>query len=162
MKPIRSFLFVPANRETMIEKAANSGADVFILDLEDSVPSDEKQAARLLAASKIEGLAIRGLRVWVRVNKSAHLYDLEDLLAVVKPGLEGIFISKPWGPEDVHTASSMVAEAESRNNLEVGAVGLIPILETARAMQLCFEIAQIPRVVGLVGATAKKRTSPGR
>ncbi|PFW73773.1 CoA ester lyase, partial [Bacillus sp. AFS075960] len=38
MKPIRSFLFVPGNKPTWIEKSIQSGADALILDLEDSVP----------------------------------------------------------------------------------------------------------------------------
>lgn len=155
MKPIRSFLFVPGNKESMLDKASNAGADALILDLEDSVPPDEKLAARELVARKIPELIEKGQRIWVRVNRTAHVYDLEDILAVVKPGVEGIYISKPWGPEDVHMASCMIAEAESRKNMEIGTVGLIPLLETARSMQLCFEIAEIPRVTGIVGATAK-------
>ncbi len=159
MKPIRSFLFVPGNRESMLDKAAAAGADALIVDLEDSVPAGEKASARQLVAGKIAELAGKGQRVWVRINRSAHLYDLDDLLAVVRTGLEGIFISKPNGPEDVHTASSMIAEAESRNDLEIGSVGLIPLLETARSMQLCFEIAEIPRVVAIVGAAARNGDS---
>ena len=155
MKPIRSFLFVPGNKASMLDKAANAGADALILDLEDSVPHDEKQAARALVAGKIPDLAAAGQRVWVRVNRSAHIYDLDDILAVVQPGLEGIYISKPGGPEDVHMASCMIAEAETRANLPFGSVGLIPLLETARSMQLCYEIALMPRVIGIVGATAK-------
>lgn len=155
MKPTRSFLFVPGNREAMLDKAARAGADALILDLEDSVPPAEKEAARALVAGRIAGLAAEGQRVWVRVNRSPHLHDFEDILAVVRPGLEGVVVSKPGGPEDVHTASSMVAEAEHRAGLPIGSVGLIPILETARSMQLCHEIAQIPRVTGLVGVTAR-------
>lgn len=52
-------------------------------------------------------------------------------------------------------ASCMIAEAEARQNMEIGTIGLIPLLETARSMQLCYEIAEIPRVTGIVGATAK-------
>ncbi|RQP04148.1 MAG: CoA ester lyase [Paracoccus sp. BP8] len=155
MKPIRSFLFVPGNKESMLDKAANAGADALILDLEDSVPPAEKLAARELVARKIPELIAQGQRVWVRVNRTAHIYDLDDILAVVQPGVEGIYISKPWGPEDVHMASCMIAEAEARQNMEIGSIGLIPLLETARSMQLCYEIAMIPRVTGIVGATAK-------
>jgi citrate lyase subunit beta/citryl-CoA lyase len=155
MKPIRSFLFVPGNKESMIDKGANARADALILDLEDSVPPAEKIAARALVARKIPDLLAKGQRLWVRINRTAHIYDLDDLLAVVQPGVEGIYISKPWGPEDVHMASCMIAEAESRANLPVGSVRLIPLLETARSMQLCFEIAEISRVAGIVGATAK-------
>jgi citrate lyase subunit beta/citryl-CoA lyase len=143
----------------MLEKAARAGADALILDLEDSVPPDEKHAARELVAANIPGLNEKEQRVWVRINKSIYLYDFEDLLAVVGPGLEGIFISKPDGPEDVHTASSMIAEAESRNGLEVGSINLIPLLESARSMQLCFEIAGIPRVAALVGSAGKNGDS---
>lgn len=155
MKPIRSFLFVPGNKESMLDKAANAKADALILDLEDSVPHAEKSAARALVARRIPELIAQGQRIWVRVNRTAHIYDLDDILAVVQPGVEGIYISKPWGPEDVHMASCMIAEAETRANLPLGSIGLIPLLETARSMQLCFEIAQIPRVTGIVGATAK-------
>lgn len=155
MKPIRSFLFVPGNKESMLDKAAFAGADALILDLEDSVPPPEKAAARDLVARKIPELAAAGQRIWVRINRTAHVYDLDDLLAVIQPGVEGIYISKPCGPEDVHMASAMIAEAETRANIPVGTVRLIPLLETARSMQLCFEIAEHPRVIGIVGATAK-------
>ena len=52
-------------------------------------------------------------------------------------------------------ASCMIAEAEARANLPLGSIGLIPLLETARSMQLCYDIAQMPRVAGIVGATAR-------
>ena len=159
MKPVRSFLFVPGHRESMIEKAVCAGADARILDLEDSVPAGEKIVARELVAGKIAELSRKNQRVWARINRSTYLYDLDDLLAVVRPGLEGIFISKPNGPEDVHTAASMTAEAESRNGLAFGTVRLIPLLESARSMQLCFEIAQIPRVAALVGSAGKNGDS---
>jgi citrate lyase subunit beta/citryl-CoA lyase len=155
MKPARSFLFVPGNKGTWIEKSVSCGADVLILDLEDSVPHTEKATARALVSSKITWLAERAQRIYVRINRSPHLYDLDDLLAVVKPGLEGIVISKPNGPEDVYTASAMIAEAEMRNGLTAGSIELIPLLETARALQFAFEIASISRVAAIVGASAK-------
>jgi citrate lyase subunit beta / citryl-CoA lyase len=47
-RPSRSALFVPGHRATWIEKAAGYGADTLILDLEDSVPDQEKSAARAI------------------------------------------------------------------------------------------------------------------
>ena len=96
--------------------------------------------ARELVVGKIAELSRKGQRVWVRINRSAYLYNLDDLLAVVRPGLKGIFISKPNGPEDVHTASSMIAEAEGRNGLAFLAVRLIPLLERARALSLVWSL----------------------
>ena len=159
MKPARSFLFVPGNKGPWIEKSIASGADALILDLEDSVPPAEKAAARGIVAGKIAWLAERKQRPYVRINRSPYLYDLDDILAVVKPGLEGIVISKPNGAPDVDTASAMISEAEMRNGLPQGSINLIPLLESAKAMQFAYEIAVRPRVGAIVGASAKNADS---
>lgn len=155
MKPIRSFLFVPGNKPTWIEKSITSKADALILDLEDSVPMANKAEAREIVASKLEWLAQQKQRTWVRINRSPHLYDFEDILAVVSPHTEGVVISKPYGPEDIHTISSMLAEAEFRAGMTVGHTKVIPLLETARSLQFAYEIALCERVPAIVGATAK-------
>jgi len=155
MKPIRSFLFVPGNKPTWIEKVVASKADALILDLEDSVPADHKVEARGIVQSKLAWLAEQKQRVFVRINRSPHLYDFDDILAVVGPHVEGIVISKPCGPEDVDTVSSMLSEAEYRKGAPVGSTRVIPLLETARALQFAHEIALRDRVPAIVGATAK-------
>ena len=155
MKPIRSFLFVPGNRASWIDKIPEYHSDAVILDLEDSVPLATKDEARAIVASKIKGLANAGQRVYVRINKSPFLYSMDDLNAVVMPGLEGILLPKPNGPEDIDMASLMLAEAETRNGLALGAVGLVPTLETARSLQLAHDIALRPRVTALACAAAR-------
>ena len=155
MKPIRSFLFVPGNRAGWIDKCPTAGADAVILDLEDSVPPAEKASARALVAGKIAALAARGQRTYVRINRSPHLFSFEDILAVVQPGLEGIVLPMPDGPEDCALASALIAEAEFRNGLPAGSVGVVPALETPRALQLAYECALVPRVTALIGASAK-------
>jgi citrate lyase subunit beta/citryl-CoA lyase len=155
MKPIRSFLFVPGHRSNMIEKAAAAKADALILDLEDSVPPDLKAEGRAVVRSKLAWLAEQRQRTWVRINRSPYLYDFDDMLAVVGPHVEGVVVSKPIGPEDVDCASMMLSEAESRNGIPVGSTKIIPLLETARALQLAYEIALRGRVSAIVGATAK-------
>jgi citrate lyase subunit beta/citryl-CoA lyase len=155
MKPIRSFLFVPGNRASWIDKAADSGADALILDLEDSVPPAHKVEARDVVRAKLHQLAGRTLRIWVRINRSPHLYDWDDLAAVVGGGIEGVVLSKPAGPEDIDTVSAMLAELEYRHGLPHGATLLVPILETARSLQLAYEIAQKSRVAAITGLAAK-------
>jgi citrate lyase subunit beta/citryl-CoA lyase len=155
MKPIRSILFVPGHRGSWIDKLGSSEADAVILDLEDSVPPAEKMSARRTSAERIAGLAEAGRRVYVRVNRSAHIYDLDDLLAVVRPGLEGIVLSKPDGPEDVALAAALIGEAEHRNGFASGAVLILPALETPRGLQFAYECALHPRVIALMGASAK-------
>lgn len=155
MKPIRSFLFVPGNKPTWIEKATLCKADALILDLEDSVPPDFKAEARAIVKSKLAWLSEQKQRTWVRINRSPHLYDFDDILAVVGPHIEGIVISKPIGPEDIDTVSSMLSEAEYRNGVAIGSTRVIPLLETARSLQFAYEIALRDRVSAIVGATAK-------
>jgi len=155
MKPIRSLLFVPGNKASWIEKSIASKADALILDLEDSVPPDQKVEARSIVKSKLDWLAEKKQRTWVRINRSPHLYDFEDILAVVGPQVEGIVISKPIGPEDIDTVSAMLSEAEYRNGAVIGSTRVIPLLETARSLQFAYEIALRERVPAIVGATAK-------
>lgn len=155
MKPIRSFLFVPGNRGSWMDKVTGAGADALILDLEDSVPADAKVQARTLVAERIPDLSAAGQRVFVRINRSPFMYSMEDLLAVAVPGLEGIVLSKPNGPEDVDMASVMVAESEMRNGLKPGSLSLIPTLETARSIQFAHDIAVRPRVSAIACAAAK-------
>lgn len=155
MKPIKSFLFVPGNRDSWLEKVPSAGADALIVDLEDSVPAANKVQARGIAAARIGWLAQQGQRVYVRINRSPHLYDFDDIVAIMKPGLEGVVISKPIGPEDVDCASMMLSEAEMRAGIPIGTTKLVPLLETARALQFAYEIALRPRVAAIVGATAK-------
>lgn len=155
MKPIKSFLFVPGNRDSWLEKVPSAGADALIVDLEDSVPAANKVQAREITAARIGWLAQQGQRVYVRINRSPHLYDFDDIVAIMKPGLEGVVISKPIGPEDVDCASMMLSEAEMRAGISIGTTKLVPLLETARALQFAYEIALRPRVAAIVGATAK-------
>ncbi|MBK8960731.1 MAG: CoA ester lyase [Proteobacteria bacterium] len=155
MKRVRSFLFVPGNKASMIDKAAGARADALILDLEDSVPPDLKLEARAIVAAKIAPLAAQGQRVYVRINRSPHMYDFDDVLAVVGPHLEGIFISKTNGPEDIDCINMMLSEAEFRKGMDIGTTRVMPLLETARSMEMCYEIAKKDRVAALIGATAK-------
>ncbi|AQV98351.1 CoA ester lyase [Cupriavidus necator] len=155
MKPVRSMLFVPGNKPDWIEKSITSKADSLILDLEDSVPAPLKVEARGIVRSRLAWLAEQGQRVFVRINRSPHLYDFEDILAVVGPHIEGIVISKPVGPEDIDTVSMMLSEAEYRNGVELGSTRVIPLLETARALELAYEIAGRDRVSAICGCTAK-------
>ncbi len=91
----------------------------------------------------------------MRVNKSAHIYDFDDLLAVVQPGLEGIVLAMPHGPADVALAAALISEAEDRRRVAPGSVAIVPALETPRSLQLAFECALHPRVTALIGASAK-------
>lgn len=156
LRPIRTMLFVPGNRPGWLEKALAAGPDAVVLDLEDSVPVADKPAARAMVAEAIDRTAgTTAARLMVRVNRGAHLYDFEDILAAVRPGLSALFIPKAEDATDVEFASRMTAEAEERTGLAPGNVHFVVALETARAVQLSFDIASHPRVETLTACAAR-------
>src|SRR5258705_9563431 len=101
-RPSRSALFVPGHRASWIEKAAGYGADTLILDLEDSVPDQEKAAARGITKAGIKTLKANGqAAVNVRVNGFATGLTLGDLEGVPGPELDAIGPPKAEPPREI-------------------------------------------------------------
>lgn len=145
----RSLLYVPANVAAFLGKAQTRGADALILDLEDSVPVDQKAAARDMVAEHWTALVAGPSDIVVRINAplSAAVRDLE---AVVRPGLAALYLPKVTGPDHVRLLSEAVTELEHAGDMEPGGVRLIPMIETPGALEAAFDIAKAcPRVVGL-------------
>src|ERR1700737_4982090 len=129
---LRSLLFVPADSERKFAKAA--GADALILDLEDSVAPGRKALARGAVRELLGG----GARDWsflVRINPLGTGLTLEDLAAVVRPGLDGILIPKVNGIEDVDLIANYVDVLEVATGVAPGHVKLLVVAtETPAAM----------------------------
>ena len=94
-----SWLFVPGDSEPKLSKAATSGADVLILDLEDSVALARKPAARGLVAASLR--APRQQQIYVRINPLATDMALPDLAAIMPAAPDGIVLPKPDSGADV-------------------------------------------------------------
>jgi citrate lyase subunit beta/citryl-CoA lyase len=123
----RSWLFAPGDQPAKMAKAAASGAGAVILDLEDSVAEAGKPVARTAVADFISGRGEPGPQLWVRINPLASPHALHDLAAVVAPGLCGVVIPKPDGPQDVVRLTHHLEALEARAGLEPGAVRILPI-----------------------------------
>ncbi|MCH8921151.1 MAG: CoA ester lyase [Chloroflexi bacterium] len=147
---LRSILFVPTIVERFVARAPETGADVVCLDVEDSVPPAEKAKARAAAAEAIDGMPRSGFATFVRVN-GLHTGLLEDdLLAVVRPGLDGIVLSKAHTAETVRRADHYLTILERQQGMETGTVSIIPLVESAEGILNSREIsAASPRLVGL-------------
>src|SRR3981081_575689 len=131
---LRSLLFVPADSERKFAKAVAIGADALILDLEDSVAPGRKAFARGAVKELLGG----GARDWsflVRINPLGTGLTLEDLAAVVRPGLDGILIPKVNGIEYVDLIAHYVDVLEVANGVTPGHVKLLVVAtETPAAM----------------------------
>jgi len=132
---LRSLLFVPGDSERKFEKAAGSGADALILDLEDSVAPSQKAAARALVSNRIDRSEKRDWSLFVRVNALDTGLMLDDLVAVVRPGLDALMIPKTNGAADVERIACYLDALEARAEMPLGSVRLMIVAtETAKAM----------------------------
>lgn len=137
----RSDLYLPANNEHMILKAPSLGADVITLDLEDSVPSAEKAAARELVKKHIKEMSTTGSEAWVRINAWDTDLTLADLDAVVMDGVDGITLPKCSGLADVRRLDDEITRLEKVRNLPVGKIKLAILIETALGVMKVDEAA---------------------
>ncbi len=149
--PMRSVLTVPVIVQRFLDKAPSSGADVIVLDLEDSVPPAEKAAARLAAAKALPGLPRGRFAVYSRVNALTTGLLEDDLLAIVQPGLNGIILSKTNSREMVERVDHYLSLLERDRGMPDGAVAIAPLIETAEGIANCYDICRAsPRVSGAV------------
>jgi citrate lyase subunit beta / citryl-CoA lyase len=132
---LRSLLFVPGDSERKFARAKDCGADALILDLEDSVVGSEKAAARAHVAGLIEPVAKRAWTFIVRVNALDTGLALDDLAAVVKPGLDALLIPKVDGAADLERLGHYLDALEAKAGMAQGSVKLASVAtETAKAM----------------------------
>ena len=147
MKPYRSALFVPGNRAAWMEKAIGYGADCLILDLEDSVPDQEKVGARPLVRAAIVSLKARGQAVNVRINGFATGLTFDDLEGVLCPELDGVALPKVETVADMRELDALLTHLEQRMGIPPGTIETPLGCETAAAMRNTYEIAtSCPRV----------------
>jgi citrate lyase subunit beta/citryl-CoA lyase len=129
---LRSFLFAPGNHPRRVEKALTLDADAMILDLEDAVATAEKVATR--AAIDAALTRPRTGLLYVRVNAADTEFCYGDLVAIVRPGLDGIILPKVESPATLSTIDWLLLQLERELGLGEHSIDLIPIIETARGL----------------------------
>jgi citrate lyase subunit beta / citryl-CoA lyase len=136
---MRSFLFVPADGGGKLDKAMASGADAVIVDLEDSIAAEGKDAARRSAADFLKEAckATSRPRLVVRVNSiQSGLIDA-DLDAVAPARPDAIMLPKAQGGASVIHADAKISVREAIDGLPDGGIKIIAIAtETAAALFL--------------------------
>ena len=130
---MRSLLFVPGDSERKLEKGFAAGADVVIVDLEDSVAAQNKSLARDIAARVIVEQRLHSKSaIYVRVNDLSTGLTDDDLAALVPAKPDGIMLPKSNSGQDVQHLSAKLRVHEAENGLSDGAIKILPIItETA-------------------------------
>ena len=144
----RSLLFVPVLEERFIAKAANSGADAVVLDLEASIADAQKADARAALPEAAARLASE-IDVTVRINP-LWLEAIRDLEACMCEGISAIHLARCNGPEEVIAVDQLITELERDRGLNGPTPSLIAMLESPGAVENAQAIAQAsPRMAGL-------------
>jgi citrate lyase subunit beta/citryl-CoA lyase len=154
MRRVRSLLFVPGHKPSMVAKAMASEADGVIIDLEDAVPDDRKLEARAQLAELPDP---GGRDVFVRTNGPATdlLWGDINALAAARPA--GLLLPKAELLSDVLRIDGALLAAEEAAGLDPGSIDLLLSLESALGLQNAYEMARASeRVVSLVFASGEE------
>ncbi|MCA1648209.1 MAG: CoA ester lyase [Chloroflexi bacterium] len=151
-RPIRSWLYAPGNNPRVLDNVFNTGADAVILDLEDAVPSSEKDNARRMLSDVLHARGARpGPYISVRLNHPRSGLTRDDIAAVVQPGLDGLRLPKVEDAETVQQIESWVADAEQRSGMPSGSVAFVCSLESALGIWHAHDIGSSSARVSALG-----------
>ena len=147
MKAHRSILSVPGHVAKMHGKAAESKADVIMLDLEDSVPPDAKEAARHQVIESLRAVDWHKKTVTVRINSLDTPFAYRDLVDVVEAAgakIDAVVVPKVNHPGDIHCVDRLldgIEQASGLSDLPV-AIGIEASIETAEGLSEVTAIAR--------------------
>src|SRR5512137_1199493 len=134
MTVMRSVFYIPGNNPKFIEKAPVTPADIITLDLEDSVPPDEKPKAREMVRENLKLAGSGGSTIFSRINNWETLMTNDDLEAIVHEGLSGVCLAKCGSPDNVRRLEWKLEELELRRGLPAGSIAIQLLIETAKGV----------------------------
>ncbi len=151
----RSRLYAPGNNPRLLAGIDLHDADCILLDLEDSVPLQEKSAARILVKHLLMTLDLP--EAWVRINPLSS-YGADDLDEIVFGRPHGICLPKAESAADVEALSQTLSEKERELGIPIGTTYIMPIIETAKGILHAEEICTADERVVVVSFGAEDFT----
>ena len=142
-KKRRTMLYIPGNNPAMIQQGGIYGADSILLDLEDAVALNQKDAARTLVRNMIKVIDFYDTEVCVRVNHLSTPFGLADLEEIVPLQPSAIRYPKTESPEEVAELLRIIERIEDRHCLPHNKLTLHAMIETAMGVQNVFNIASM-------------------
>ena len=119
IRPRRSVLYMPGINERALEKAKTIAADSLILDLEDSVAPDAKEAARDMVCAAVKRGGYGAREVVIRVNALETPWGAGDMQAAARSGCDAILVPKLGRPGDVASAAKVIRAAGAPDGQEL-------------------------------------------
>ncbi|OCP15878.1 MULTISPECIES: CoA ester lyase [unclassified Ensifer] len=156
---LRSLLYVPGSSPRFLEKAHQRGADAIIIDLEDAVAVNEKDAARAALARTVPMVGRGGAQVIVRINTHDEMTMLADASAACEAGARALYIPKVSSPEILHRLDRHLQPLEAAANRS--RTWFAPLIEDPAGLLNATSIAAGPRVFALSAGGEDLATSMG-
>ncbi|MFD1415789.1 HpcH/HpaI aldolase/citrate lyase family protein [Oceanobacillus jeddahense] len=128
---VRSRLVIPINVNKFVQKANKRNADVIVLDLEDSIPYEEKEHARTLIPDAVQTISSLITPIYIRVN-SEEDFLYKDIEKSVREGVSGIVVPKVESGHEIEKIDQWITELEKKANLAVGQFKISVLIETAK------------------------------
>lgn len=147
--PRRSVLYMPSSNERALEKAKTLPVDGLILDLEDAVAPDHKEAARENACAAASSGEYGNREVTIRINGIGTQWHEADLAAAAAAGPAGVVVPKVGSADEVRSLVAGLEAAGAPDHTKLWAM-----VETPEAIFNVREIASAsPRLAVLVMGT---------
>lgn len=130
----RSLLFIPGNNERFLVKSTSLKPDILCFDLEDSVPSNDKQVARKLVAEHlVSRQEDKESSIYVRINSVDSGLVEEDLDKIIVNRLDGVVIPKISNSQEVIEIAEKIETLVSKRGFS-SRIRIIPSIETAKGV----------------------------
>lgn len=143
-----SVLYVPASRPDLVRKVGATTADAAILDLEDTVPADQKENARDAVGKLVAVLAQGAPRTacYLRINGAGTPWFADDVRTAAAAQLDAVVVPKVSSPSELAEVGALASHA-GRPGLPI-----IAGIETARGVAAAHDIAAGPVLAVYFGA----------
>ena len=133
---IRSMLFAPGTKVSVMEKALRSDADTIIIDLEDSVAINMKETVRGNVVEFLKNQKEMKNKVYVRINSWDSPWGKVDLDEILALPVRGIMLPKAENASQLEEVAVLLPDD----------VELVPLIESAKGVLNALEIAQVKKV----------------
>lgn len=141
MKLRRTLLYVPGNNPNMMADCMIYGADVILFDLEDSVPLQEKDAARYLVEYALRYLDFSNTEVAIRINGMDTPYWEEDIKKIIPEKPDMIRLPKAETKEQIKRLDEEISKIEEKSGIKVGNTKIMVSIESAKGLKNAYDIA---------------------
>jgi citrate lyase subunit beta/citryl-CoA lyase len=140
IRPRRSVLYMPGSNARALEKARTLPVDAIIVDLEDAVAPEAKEAARAQVAAAVRQGGFGRREVVVRINAPDTPWSDDDVAAAAQAGADAVLVPKVSDAETLSALGHRLRRIGAPESLRVWAM-----VETPLAILHCDEIASVAR-----------------